>query len=184
MIEIRPKDRLFLLVAAPLALAAAYVFLWRGEAAARLEADGRTVRALVAPEDFDRTLAAAERARAEAEDGFARAQAEPVPAAAVAADAAESAAERERAVLAVFREAGLHVVSSRPSAESDARALDALKATGSRPGPLRRVYLVDGRYPDVVSALAVFSARKMAVVLESLSMSDAPLPRWKLEVWL
>lgn len=187
MTEVRTKDKLFLAFALPLAAWAIYAYAWRADAAKGVAALAAQRDGLVAEEDFDGEFAAAARGRKAAEAELAAERAVPMPAGEVEADAAESVAERERAVLAVFRGAGLHVVSCRPSGETgerSGRGGDVLKATGVRPGPVRRIYLVDGSYPSVAAALAAFVERRMAVVLESFAMSDSPLPRWKLEVWL
>ena len=188
MTEMRTKDKLFLAVAVPAALLAAYWYGWRESASRQIDGlQGRQAR-LVTAEDFP-----AEKRRADLELAEARAELEaerriPLPQGAVVAEAGASEAERERQAIRVLREAGLTVVASEgPGADASAGADKAgglLKATGTRPVPGHRAYTVDGRYPDVVKALRTFAERKMAVIPDRVRMRASGRNRWTLEVWL
>lgn len=172
MTPVRTKDKLFLAVVVPLALVAAYVGLWRRNAAREVSALDARLAGLVEEADFpveERKLEAALKRAAEAR---AAAEALPPVRAAVRADAAARPAEREREVVAVLREAGLSVLRSERVSEVRGESAGAavLRATGARPEPVLRRYLLDGGYPAVRRALGAFAAREMAVVIETVAM--------------
>jgi len=182
MTEIRTKDKLFLAVVVPLAAIVAYVYCWRIDTAKRVEMLSASSVRLVKPEDFDYEKHLAERALKQAEETLAAEKQVPMPALKVKADAKASAAEREREVLAIFREAGLRVLDSELCEGGSGAAV--LQATGTRPEPVSRRYRLDGRYPQVRQALETFATREMAVIVEKLDMEEAERGRWKLEVCL
>ena len=186
--EIRTKDKLFLLVAIPLAAAALYVCRYRTDAVKRIDDCGRRLAALVEPEDFPFEKKRAQSALAEAEAALGRERAVPVPAARVKGTADETAAARELAVITVFREAGLAVRRSEIDAgrSSDVSATGAavLKATGVRPTPVARRYLLEGPYPALQKALKIFADREMAVVVTAIGMREGGAGRWTLEAVL
>ena len=192
MTEIRVKDKLFLAAVVPAALLGLYWWGWRAPAAARAAAAERRLSALVAEEDFEAEKARAGRELAAARAELAAERAVPAPQSRVKGDPAESLAARERAVLGVFRECGLVAFSGAAAdvrgdgAAQPARSGggEALSASGVRPDPVRRVYVLDGAYPDMVKALEAFAGREMAVVPEGVSMGASGRGRWRLEVWL
>ena len=181
--EIRTKDRLFLLVAVPVAAAAGYCWLWRSDAVKQIDTLERRCAALVEKEDFP-----LEKKRAERELGLAGAELEKerkieTRSPEVVAERGENAAERERTVLAVFRESGLAVRRGEIVKEPNAAAA-TLKATGLRPKPVVRRYTLEGRYPQLVRALELFASRKLAVIVASIAMGGGDRGRWILEVTL
>ena len=188
MTEMRTKDKLFLAVAVPAALLAAYWYCWRASAGRQLDELQSRQSQLVTAEDFPMEKRRAERELAEAKAELEAEKRIPRPQVAVVAEAGASEAERERHVLQVFREAGLTVVASEApkgdAAANPGRAGELLKATGARPLPRRRAYTVDGRYPDVVKALRAFDEGKMAVIPDCVQMRETGRNRWTLEVWL
>ena len=189
MTEIRTKDKLFLAGIVPAALLAAYWYVWRADAGRRMATlEGRR-SALVTEEDFPMEKLQAER---EFTAAMAELEAEkkiPMPQATMKADPQDHAASRERQTLQAFRDAGLTVAGSKnvgADGQNDAQARKAgelLKATGSRPFPIRRSYTIDGRYPDIVKALRYFSERKMAVIPDKVQMRPDDRNRWTVEVW-
>ena len=189
MTEIRAKDKLFLAVAVPLALLAAYWHWWRVAAAKEVDDLARRHATLVAEDDFQDEKRRADKALAEAKAALEAERSTPMPKTKVKANANERAAERERAVLEVFREAGLTVVDSadsgktRSGASATAPGGGLLKATGTRPEPVRRSYVLDGGYPGVVKALEAFSMKEMAVVPDGIAMRAEERNRWTMEVW-
>ena len=190
MTEIRSKDKLFLAAVVPLALLAAYWYGWRAAAGRQVAELERRQSALVAEEDFQMEKRRADAELAEARAELAAAKKLPPPQTTVKADPGASAALRERQVLQVFREAGLTVVGSaapkdiRPADGSlGGRAGEVRKATDVCPEPVRREYVIDGRYPDVVKALETFVERQMAVIPDCVKMRAAGRNRWTLEVW-
>ena len=190
MTEIRVKDKLFLAVAVPLALLAAYWYLWRADAGRQMDELSRRHETLVEEEDFPMEKRRADKALAEAKAELEAERKKPMPQTKVKADAQARAAERERAVLQVFRESGLTVVGSaatdgqRRDRVQTGKAGELLKATGARPEPLHRSYTIDGRYPDVVKALGTISDREMAVIPDGVVMRAEERNRWTVEVWL
>jgi hypothetical protein len=191
MTEIRAKDKIFLAVAVPAAIVAAYWHCWRAPAGRRLAKLQYNHTRLVDVEDFADAKSRAERAFEEANAELEAERKAPVPQSAVCADAADSAAERERQVILLLRESGLTVVGSaglsNAAGGADSRAGkggELLKATGVRPSPIHRAYTVDGRYPDVVKALKTLAERKMAAIPDRVQMRAPGRNRWTLEVWL
>jgi len=182
MDEIRTKDKIFLAVVMPVAIAAAYFYFWRNDVARRVVELSRERNSLVAVEDFSFEKQQAERQLALAREELAAEEKIPMPAAKVKADASDSVAARELAVLEVFRGAGLSVTSSAAAEAKESRAGNVLKATGARPAPVCRTYQIGGRYPDVVTALRTVASREMAVIPEGVAMSKPG--HWTLTLWL
>ena len=191
MTEIRTKDKLFLAVAIPAALLAAYWYGWRASAGRQLaELESRQAQ-LVTAEDFPMEKRRADRELAEAKAELEAERKVPPPQAKVKANALASAAERERQMLQLLREVGLTVVGSAVSKDGTnasgprtGRSGGTLKATGLRPDPIHRAYTIDGRYPDVVKALKALDERKMAAIPDRVQMRASGRNRWTLEVWL
>ena len=191
MTEIRTKDKLFLAVVVPVAVIAAYWYGWRASASRRLAELETSHAQLVAVEDFPMEKRRAERELAEANAELEAEKKISPPQTKVSADAQASAAERERQVLQLLREAGLTVVGSTESKDGasssgprTARGGELLKATGLRNVPVHRAYTVDGRYPDVVKALKAIDDRKMAAIPDRVLMRASGRNRWTLEIWL
>lgn len=187
MTEIRTKDKLFLAVVVPIAALAAYWFLWRADAGRKVAELEREETRLVTEEDFPLEKSRAERDVKSAEEELAAEKAVPVPRLKVDGRKEAVAAERELGVLNVFRACGLkvmRVVSESGVAHRTARTADVLKATGLRPDPVRRVYALDGRYPEVVKALETLASERLAVIPESVSMEGASGGKWTLALWL
>lgn len=175
MTEIRTKDKLFLAVVLPAALIALYVWGWRNAAVKRLRALEAQDLALVTQEAFPQEKRTLELQADAAKKELEAVKAAPMPAKRVKGDPATSPAERERAVVGLFREAGLRVTKIEPGTAAETVmdvAGSALKATGVRPEPGRRVYRLDGTYPAVRHALDTFAENEMAVVVEQLSMEN------------
>ena len=181
MTEIRDKDRLFLAVVVPALAIAAYIWLWRADAARKVAELEIRSASLVTNEDFAGAKALADRALKAAEEELASEKSAPPPATTVKGDPDATAAERESAVLSVFREAGLWVVRSEDV--GGGAAGDKLRATGTCREPRCRRYVLDGSYPAVRRALDAFVVREMAVVPERLEMREAGVARWTMEVW-
>lgn len=191
MTEIRTKDKLFLAVVVPVAVIAAYWYGWRTSASKRLAELETRHEQLVAVEDFPMEKRRAERELVEANAELEAERKVPPPQTKVSADAQASAAERERQVLQLLREAGLTVVGSTASKDgagasgpNAAKGGELLKATGLRNAPVHRAYTVDGRYPDVVKALKAIDERKMAAIPDRVQMRASGRNRWTLEIWL
>ena len=188
-VEVRTKDKLFVAVAAPLAAAAAYFFLWRVDAAKDLAELERRNDALVAEEDFPVAMRRAERQLADSAADLAAERAAPAPDAKMKADGGATSAERESAVLDVFRESGLVVVrgEARDGTTADGGPGAVIGEAAGIDGGWRAVcrrYTLDGTYPAVKRALDAFAARRMAVVAEKAEMRESGRGRWTLEVWL
>ena len=185
--EIREKDRLFLLVVIPLTAIAVYCWQYRIDAAARIAAAERRLGALVETEDFPLERATAERRLAEAKAELERERTTPVPSVLVKGDRNESAAVRELAAMAVFREAGLVIRrvedgEAYRGEDSSSAAAALLKATGVRPSPVARRYGLEGAYPAFRAALAAFAERESAVIVTAVGMSGEG--RWTVEAVL
>lgn len=182
MDAIRTKDKLFLAVVVPAALVAAYVFFWRTDTARRVAALRDEDAALVTVEDFSAERQRAQGALATAREELSVEGNRPLPALRVKAQAADGVATRERAVLEVFRHAGLTVARSDGAENADAATREVLARTGARPEPVCRRYAIVGSYPQVCAALRSFAEREMAVLPECVEMS-APR-QWTLILWL
>lgn len=183
MTEIRSKDKVFVAAVIPLALAAAYWFAVHNDLAAKVSALKSEVSQLVSAEDFDFELSRAKRTAAEAAKELATEKAIPMPNAKVKADPKASEAAREAELLAVFRRAGLTIVSGVPVSENrSSKASDALRATGVCPEPIRRAYVLEGRYPQVLAALDAIATEEMAVLVVRIASPSSG--HWEMEVVL
>ena len=194
MTPLREKDRLFLVVAVPIAVLAAYVVLWRVPHAKKVESYRQRCAALVDPEDFQTEKARLQKRVEESAAELEEERKSPPPESTMKGSSSDTVAVRERAVLEVFREAGLRVVSSEagragppdgggsPASSAPSRGESVLKATALRPEPRSRRYVLDGGYAAVMRALAMLADRKCAVIPERLAMGDGE--RWTLFVWL
>lgn len=182
METIRTKDKLFLAVVVPIALAAAYIYFWRTDAVRQVEALEREDATLVTVEDFPVERQRAQQLLTMAKEELAAEEKRPMPVAKVKANADDSIAARERAVLGIFRLAGLTVERSDKSEQEDATASGVLNRTGLRPTPVCRQYTIVGCYPQICASLRTFVEREMAVIPDRVEMT-AP-GRWALTLWL
>lgn len=183
MTAIRTQDRLFVFLAVPLALVAAYVWFWRIDTARQIRAARGESAALVTADDFPFEMKKAERRLADARAELAAEQALPPPVLKVKGNAAATAAERESEVLRILRAAGLGILRS--DVVTDAGALaEKLAATGVCPAPIGRRYTLDGAYPAVRRALDAFAAEERAVLVERVEMRAAGAGRWTITLWL
>ena len=188
MTPLRTKDRLFLAVAVPAALIAAYAYFWRAPHAKKVRAYGERCAALVDPEDFPAEKRKLEKRVAESAAELEAERGAPAPESAMKGSPDDAPAARERIVLDVFREAGLRVVSSeagertREGGASAPRGGEVLKATALRPEPRARRYRLEGGYAAVRRALCALAERKCAVIPETLEMEGGD--RWTVLLWL
>ena len=190
--EIRQKDILFVALAVPAALAAAYAWMWRAPLARECDELATRSALLVAADDFpmERRRAQSRLDEANAALAAARAEGEAAPAASGGSGvsaATVSAAERERAALAVLRGAGLDVLRSEllpPNASRRERNApeDVLRAANDGIEPIRRRWTLSGPYPAIKRALDSFAAAGAAVVPARLAMQKPGL--WILEAAL
>ena len=193
MTPIRTKDKLFLAIAVPLAAAGAYFWCYRADAVKKLDALRGETAALVSQDTFDDEMRIARRKLADAEEELAAERKVAPVVGKVKGDAAETPAEREREVLRVFRDCGIGVMRTEDALRGssaaqvrdglDARAAHSLMATGVRPEPVLRRYVLDGAYPAVRNALGVIASREMAVIPVSVEMRENGRGRWTVLLW-
>ncbi len=187
-IEIRAKDKIFVALVMPLAIAAAYWYGWRSSAAARLSALESRSGAMVSRETYDAQKLRASRILSASLREVEAERAAPEPEVEVVVDRGVSAAEREEALLRVLRESGLDVKSGttpeKRGAGDGGEALARAAGWGDGAKPILRRYSLDGAYPCVKMALDAFVARRMGVIVEKLEMVGGATGRWTLEVWL
>ena len=193
MTALRTQDKIVLCLLVPALVIAAYVWLWRMDAAEELAALEAREASLVTVEEHPAEKAAAERRLEEAKAALAAEKAKPQPERRLKASAAETVSERERKVLGIFRDAGLGVLRSEIDAKDVqdkargrfAAAEATLKATGLRPEPVRRVYTLDGGYPAVKRALDELVKAEAAVVPVLVEMKPGEgSGRWRVALWL
>lgn len=179
MIEVRAKDRLFVLVVLPLALAGSYLGFVRTGLSERLEKLTMRERELVAEEDFPLELRRAEMRRDEARAELAAEKAMPPPVSRVKSTAGARLAEREAAAIAVLREAGLSVSKME---HVEGGEVTILRSTGLCPDPMVRGFSIDGGYPAVKRALEILVERELALAVQRLAMDENG--RWRIEIIL
>ena len=182
MTEIRTKARIFLAVVLPLVAVAAYVFLWRVEAAKKLEYYGKLDAELVDKADYPSVKARAERDLKLAEENLAKERATEMPKAKAVGDAADSFAKREHAFMEVLAGCGLRVVSCERIKAGDDTSSAVLSASGVCGNPVRCRFVVDGGYVSVVEMFDALSHGKHAVIVDSVSLEGDD--RWTLEAVL
>jgi len=182
MVPIRTKDKVFLAVVVPTAVAAAYWHFWRSDVTRRIDALERERDALVAVGDFPVEKTQAERQLASAQEALTAERKVPMPDTKVKGNASDNVASRELTVLEILRSAGLTVTRSVVTERMESHAGSVLRATGTRPQPVCRTYEIGGRYPDFLNALRTLAARELAVIPECVGM---PKPgQWTLTLWL
>jgi hypothetical protein len=184
MIEVRLKDKIFLALAVPAAVAGLYLWQWRPETAAKLESLRSRSRVTVGEAEFPGEKARRLAKLAEAEAGLKREESAPSPDRKVAGLAADTPAARTRTVVETFRAAGLRVVRSEMAAAASSRPAgnpaDVLRATGIRPEPVRRIYRLEGGYGPLRRALAAFEENRTAVIVGALA--NEGFNRWRVTV--
>jgi hypothetical protein len=191
MTRIRTKDKIFLAVAVPLAVCAAYLHFWRMPVAKKVAALAAEERRLPCADDFPHERRALESRVAEAERELERVRAEKAPEGAVKGYADAGVAERQGCALAAFAKHGARVLRVEPMAESadgwGARGGDVLRATALRPVPEAMRFTVEAPYPDFAAALGEFAAARSPVVPEAVNMVRAGTGtkcRWEVALWL
>lgn len=185
-IEVGPRDALFAAVVIPALAIAAYWWGWRDGASRRIAALEAECGRLVAAEEYPSRMASAERGLAAAKGELEAEMARPQPAELVKGVGGVTFADRESAVLNVFRDFGLEVIRSEMlDAPADALgARDALASAAKGEVQARR-YTVEGAYPAVKRVLDAFSAGRMPVVPSRVEMVRAgDRVCWTMEVWL
>lgn len=209
-IVVRTKDKLFVAVAIPAAVAAGYFYFYRDGAVKRnaeLErqnaalADEAAYHATLGKIAADEKAAGAEKAKAQAAKTKAEAdkaaadaalaaalqelaaeKAIALPPPKVVADPKAAAAVRENAFVELARKAGLTVASMEYSSEISSAGM--LRATGSCPSPISRKYVLEGQYWQVQQLLAEISGGQLAVIVGKLQLNESGVARWILEVAL
>lgn len=184
MTALRLRDKLFVVVVIPAALLCAYAYYWRIPHAEKVKASREACAKLITPE---RHAAEKKKLQKLLADTAAELEAEKkasMPESNIAANAGDTIAAREQAVLDVFRDAGLRVVSSEMCNTEDvnARGGVVLRATALRPSPRGRLYRLEGGYSDMRRALGLVTERKCAVIAEWLEMEGGE--KWTLLLWL
>jgi hypothetical protein len=182
MIEIGLRDKIFVAVVLPLALAALYSQMWRPETVSRLQAlesrDRSTVSEVLFPGEKRSLVQAAEAAERELKAE----EAKELPVSKFTGSPNDSRAARTQMVVEVFRAAALRVVSSEVAeARGDSRETALLCATGTRTDAVKRKYVLKGAFSAVRAALEGFVERKMPVIVSSVD-SVGGLD-WRLEVY-
>lgn len=190
MIEVRKKDLIFLALALPLALVAAYYWLHRAPAARRAAGLRAEMARLPDPDMFPAERTRLEARAAEAERDLDETRKAKPPTETVKGDPAADAAARQDALLAAFSRAGVRVVGVKSIDSSgvaqSSRGGNALRASGVRPRPEVRHFVLEGDYRSFVGALDSISREQAPVVCEGVSFSPASdgACRWELEIWL
>lgn len=182
MTEIRTKDKIFVALALPLAAAAFYFLQWRPQLVKKLDGLQARDRVTVMPENFQRAKTEKARIAEAADRELEKERAIPLPASETVGDAADSPARRTQSVVAVFRAAGARVVSSGLADDApDAAVVGTLRATGTRPAPIARIYLVEADYRALCNALRRFEEEKLPVIASALSSEGGN--RWRLKIY-
>lgn len=185
---VRTKDKVFLAVVVPLALAAAYVWLWRLPTEKRLESLREEHRRLPDVEMFPMERRQLEQRAQEAERELAAARAEKPKEGAVKGDPTASATRRQDAVVAALTAKGVKVRSVAPvqsSRQEDARGMGVLRDCGVRPTPVAIRLEVEAEYSVLVQALRAFADARAPVVPESVSLSPANSHlHWSFVLWI
>ena len=186
MTALRIRDKLFVVLVIPAALLGAYIYYWRIPHAEKVKTASEACAKLITPEKHAEEKAKLQKLVA---DTAAELEAEKkmnVPESKIAAGAGDTVAAREQAVLDVFRDAGLRVVSSEINNAEDggARGGAVLRATALRPSPRGRRYSLEGSYSAVRRALELITERKCAVIAERLEMEGGEGEKWSLLLWL
>lgn len=181
MIEVRTKDKVFIAVVLPLVLVGFYLHTWRPAAVKKLNALETRDRATVTEAAFADEKLARQRALRAAEAAVRAESAKPVPSPEVVGNAGDPPALRTESVLGVLRSSALRVVSSEVvKSTGGSRAAEALRATGTRPAPVCRIYRLKGAFTAVRAALEKFVEGKSPVIVSGAATEDGSV--WRLEI--
>lgn len=188
MIEITNRDRIFVLVAIPAAILAAFFFLVHKPQAAHLASLRETHEMLMPAADYPVLFRGLERQKA---DAGAELAAEKASSSDVYVRSAVSAAERLHAVLELFERNGAHVSKFSPaSAESQGTEPDGfalMRRAGWCATPEAWVLELDAAYPDVQATFAAMAQEDLPAMPASVSLKTEPnktLGHWTLTIWL
>lgn len=192
MIEVRRKDWIFVAVAAPLAFVWCYCHFFRVPTAQGRDALVAERAQVPDPDMFPLEKRALEKRVKESEAALAEMKAEMAPEALVTGDPTASAADRQNLVLQMFADAELRLVSSglveeqaAANPEKGSRGRAVLEATGVRPHPEGRRFVLEGDYAAFTLVLEKFALRKLAVVPESVALTTGgAFCHWEVTIWL
>ena len=184
MIEIGLRDRIFVMVALPFAALGAYIHFFAMPTLGKSkELEGRRA-ALVEIADFPAKRALVDARISKASAALEEAKSLGPVAAEVEGNPSLGESERQRALFASLAAKRLRVVRSTPETKDGAVAQSALKSTGAVDSPVRLRLLLEGSYPDLLSALESFAADRAAVIPESIRFSMNVRNRWEVSLWL
>lgn len=189
MMQVRKKDKIFLAVILPLVLLWGYFDFVRKPLVRRFEALKTEQRQLPDEAMFPTEKRQLQKRLAEAEAALAQEKAEKPPALKVTGEPTALAATRQDAVLAALTKAGAKIVRVEPVAgektSEDRRGDAVLRATERCAAPEARRFVVEADYATFVSALGAFTAARMAVIPESISLrAGSRTCRWEMVLWL
>ena len=131
MTALRLRDKLFVVVVIPAALLGSYVYYWRIPHAEKVKTASEACAKLITPEKHAEEKAKLQKLVADTAAELEAEKKTNVPESKIAAGAGDTVAAREQAVLDVFRDAGIRVVSSEIN-NSEAAASTALREATPR----------------------------------------------------
>lgn len=184
MIQVGPRDRIFVAVVAPLALLTGYVYFVRQPLDRERRALAAEQARLPDPDMFPSERRPLRDRVTAAEKALADVRAEKVPEAEVRGRVADSEAARQQAVFDVFHAHGVRVAKAEP-VEATGVCADTLRATGVRPAPVARRFALEASYPALVAALKALETARLAVIPGRWMMTPAETAcRWEVTLWL
>lgn len=185
MLKVTTKDKIFVQVALPIALLAAFVWFLRNPAVAERNRLAEEYARLPDPAVFPQLEKVLERRVSEAETSLAAARAEEIPASSVKGDPSTGSSERQCMVLDLFKKAGTSILAVEPDVRELGRGGETLRSTGMRPSPEAWKFRVEAGYSAVLFALREMSNAKMPVVPVSVKMDVVDVGcKWEVALWL
>lgn len=183
-LEIRTKDKIFLVVVMPILVSALYWWMWRDDAAKRLRNLQEEDLKLVELEDFPMEYKKAENRFSASSLKLEEARRLKPSCEFTLPSTDATFAERESVVLEILRKSGLEILRISSSEHDNSANADEFQLATNYRGQLRR-YTLSGTYPSVMRALKKLSNNRVAVIPEEVGMTvSGHSARWIIEVLL
>lgn len=185
MLQITNRDKIFIIVALPVAVALCYWFLLRRPIAAEYSVCENQAMSLASAEQYEAENLMLNRQLAAAREKLQNEKNKAGEGADAKVSGGLSSAERLEKVLNVFAANNVRIITSEAQPDNGARpAGKVMRDLFGIKDPHLRLFSAEGAYANVVSALQSFSIRENQVIVESVSLTTGRLGcKWTVLLW-
>lgn len=185
MLKITAKDKVFIIVAVPVAIIAAYWYFIRKPLTKELSRLKEQDSVLLGAGHYEaegimlRKELTASRETLEKKSASAEAKVEK------SAKEASSPADRLERVMKIFAAHNITMLGSEPATEAgSAKAMEMVRAAYGIEAPVLRRFSVEGAYQDIVNAMRAFADAASETLIESVAMSSRKNGcSWEIAIW-